>query len=83
MGLMPPSPCTGSMITAAVRSRVIARFAATTSPTVTNCTPGISGMNGSCMARRSVTASAPNRRPWNALRIDTISCFAAPPSSRA
>src|SRR5436309_3694929 len=42
----PPSPCTGSMMTAAVRSFVIARVAASMSPSGMICTPPSSGSNG-------------------------------------
>ena len=45
-GRTPPSPCSGSMITAAVRSASIARAAAARSPSGMISTPGTSGSNG-------------------------------------
>ena len=40
--------------------------------------PGASGRNGMRYDGRSVAASVPNSRPWNAPRSAMISCFASP-----
>src|SRR5438876_7131087 len=45
-GRTPPSPCTGSMMTAAVRSGVMVRSAASTSPSGMMCTSASSGSKG-------------------------------------
>ena len=60
---MPPSPCTGSIITAAVFSFTAAATAERSSRG-TKRTPGISGSNGSRYFAVQVVDSAPIERPW-------------------
>ena len=70
-GQMPPSPCTGSIRTAAVRSFTAAVIASAVGSTAMN--PGTSGANGACLASCGVALSAPMVRPWNARCATTMS----------
>src|SRR5262249_36379214 len=64
-GRTPPSPWTGSIITAAVRG-VIASFTAARSSQGRKRTPGTSGSKGSRYFGFQVVESAPIVRPWKA-----------------
>ena len=55
-GRMPPSPCTGSMITAAVSGPIASPSASTVGATVVK--PGTSGANGACFSSWPVAESA-------------------------
>ena len=69
---MPPSPCTGSIITAAVFSFTAAATAAR-SFRGTKCTPGTSGSKGSRYFAVQVVESEPMLRPWKACSKQTYS----------
>ena len=71
-GRMPPSPCTGSIMTAAVFSFTAAATAAR-SPRGTKRTPGTSGSKGSRYLAVQVVESAPIVRPWKAFSKATYS----------
>src|SRR2546427_587523 len=75
IGRTPPSPCTGSTITAAVRDADTAWSTAAQSSRGTMRMPGTSGSNGFRYSRRSVAASVANRRPWKLPLKATISLF--------
>src|SRR3989442_4917875 len=77
-GRTPPSPCTGSTITAAVRDADTIRSAAAQSSSGTTCTPGTSGSNGVRYSGRSGAASEANRRPWEAPLHTTIFVLRGP-----
>src|SRR6266571_4853212 len=76
-GCTPPSPCTGSMITAPafLPPALTARSVAARSPSGTISTPGTSGSKGRRYSGRSVAASDANRRPWNPPLNATIPGF--------
>ena len=71
-GRIPPSPCTGSIITAAVLSLTAAATAAR-SFRGTKRTPGTSGSKGSRYLAVHVVESAPMDRPWNECSKTTYS----------
>ena len=64
VGVIPPSPRTGSMRTAAVLG-VIARSTAARSLKGTSTNPGTSGPKSSWYLGTMVADSAPIVRPWN------------------
>ena len=69
---MPPSPCTGSIITAAVFS-LTAAAAAARSLRGTKRTPGMSGSKGSRYFAVHVVDRAPIERPWKECSKTTYS----------
>src|SRR5437660_1053340 len=75
IGRTPPSPCTGSTITAAVRDADTAWSTAAQSSRGTIRMPGTSGSSGFLYSGRSVAASVAKRRPWKLPLKATISLF--------
>ena len=71
-GWMPPSPCTGSIRTAAVFWSTAAASASASS-WGTTLKPGTSGANGACLASCGVADSAPMVRPWKPRSMTTNS----------
>ncbi len=67
--MTPPSPCTGSRITAAV-SRPMARPIAAASPYGTKATSCRSGWNGSRNTALPVTDRLPIDFPWNEFSVE-------------